>query len=267
MKNSENINRPLIRRQLIDRYLNSETTPEEERLLADYFLHHTPEKGEEDIALMLMAMQEMTSPDPTILSDAEQVFDALIRGSHPLQNGESLPLPKDASPWKVRLFAISGIAATILVMLVMTWGYHARQGKGASMRPETVAMTQETVSLPRHHSPTGNRVLPSVATSQELSSAQVLHRGSSHQASPTFAKKKAVPTKSHQHEDSMTVMDLIAKLQNFQALASANDEQIELRPVGDAAIITTSDSSGTRRSYLSVGLAEYHTLSFLVLDN
>ena len=78
MKNSENINHPRIRQQLIDRYMNSETTPEEERLLIDYFFHHTPEKEEEDVALMIRVMQGMASPNATITPDAEQVFDEII---------------------------------------------------------------------------------------------------------------------------------------------------------------------------------------------
>lgn len=267
MKNSENINHPRIRQQLIDRYMNSETTPEEERLLNDYFLHHTPEKEEEDVALMIRVMQGMASPNATITPDAEQVFDEIIRGAHPSQEGGHHPSSKKTFPWRSRLFAVSGIAATILVMLVMAWGYHIHLSESASKRSKTVATVQETASLTKRHSPSEDRKQLSLPMKQERIISQVIQSEPSHLAYPIAAKKKLVSTGSHQHEDSMTVLDLVDKLQNFQALASANDEQIELRPVGDAAIITTSDSSGTRRSYLSFGPTEDHTLSFLVLDN
>lgn len=73
------INNKEIRKKLIERYLASETTIEEERLLAEYFSKTLPDKEEEEIALMFKILQKgEESPEKLLSKEGEKEYYKII---------------------------------------------------------------------------------------------------------------------------------------------------------------------------------------------
>ena len=70
-----------IRRALIEKYLNAETTPEEERQLRDWYALHEAADDERDVALLVGLDAPCSSCLPE-LDETEAEFDRIAAGKH-----------------------------------------------------------------------------------------------------------------------------------------------------------------------------------------
>lgn len=73
MIREEDLSDKNIRRRLIERYLDAQTDPEEERILAEYFLENVPDDDEKAVALLL----GISAADPASDEGAEE-FDRIV---------------------------------------------------------------------------------------------------------------------------------------------------------------------------------------------
>ena len=98
-----NIENKEIRRELIGRYLEAETTPAEEQQLAAYYACHEADEEEQPVARMIR-MEHLNAP---LLSDeGVKEFDRIVsRAKIQLKNSKSL--------W------LGGMAAAITLLLVL----------------------------------------------------------------------------------------------------------------------------------------------------
>ena len=96
------------RRALIDKYLNAETTPEEERRLREWFAGHEADEDERDFALLVGLDAPCASCLPELdLTDAE--FDRIVTGG--------IQRPPIRIRWVIGIAAAAAIAALVWLAL------------------------------------------------------------------------------------------------------------------------------------------------------
>lgn len=108
------------RRALIEKYLNAETTPEEERRLRDWFASHAVDEDERDFALLVGLDAPCASCLPELdATDAE--FDRIMAGgAGARRDGRSdsrAPLRGRHLRWLVGLSAAAALAAIVWLAL------------------------------------------------------------------------------------------------------------------------------------------------------
>lgn len=108
------------RRALIEKYLNAETTPEEERRLRDWFASHAADEDERDFALLVGLDAPCASCLPELdATDAE--FDQIMAGRADTRrdgrSGGRAPLRGRRLRWLVGLSAAAALAAIVWLAL------------------------------------------------------------------------------------------------------------------------------------------------------
>lgn len=128
------------RLELVQRYLNAETTIEEERLLYDYYMHTqnacTPE--EEDIRLILVAVN--AHPHHEISEQKEKEFDQLML-SFKRQDEKHISYRKWLYPFA------SAIAASLLLLLTL---HHQTEKVEQTVVAKQLVKEQMTQQLPSY---------------------------------------------------------------------------------------------------------------------
>lgn len=100
----------VTRRALIEKYLNAETTPEEERRLRDWFAGHEADEDERDFALLVGLDAPCASCLPELdLTDAE--FDRIMAAGGPGTHGGR------RRRWFIGLAAAAAVAAIAWLVL------------------------------------------------------------------------------------------------------------------------------------------------------
>lgn len=131
MIREENLSDKNIRRRLIERYLDAQTDPEEERILAEYFRENVPDDDEKAVALLL----GISAADPASDEGAEE-FDRIVSRRR-----------------RVRFVpALIAACAAVVVMVVLPLAWNRDSGTGADLSesrdsfPETDAPVATYVS-------------------------------------------------------------------------------------------------------------------------
>lgn len=133
MIREENLADKNVRRRLIERYLDAQTDPEEERILAEYFLENVPDDDEKAVALLL----GISAADPASDEGAEE-FERIVSRRR-----------------RVRFVpALIAACAAVVVMVVLPLAWNRDSGTGADLAesrasfPETDAPVATYVSSP-----------------------------------------------------------------------------------------------------------------------
>lgn len=107
------------RRALIEKYLNAETTPEEERRLREWFASHEADEDERDFALLVGLEAPCGSCLPE-LDDTEVAFDRIMadgaNGSGDGLGGRG-PIRGRRHRWLIGLVAAAALAAIVWLAL------------------------------------------------------------------------------------------------------------------------------------------------------
>lgn len=221
----KNLNDTTIRMQLVHRYLNAETTIEEEQQLLLYYAETAdePTPEERDVRLLLLSSAQLTGEFALSEEKADE-FDQLMAKK---------PAKRIALYW-----IVSAAAAVILVFFLLTnkqmddvpslpqvLAVQATKGREAYDTPKETIQQQKTV--------TEN---PPVAVEPE-------------QAITERHTPKQPKRKPHRSAPAITER----QVNNMMSATNYTNEQVEsyrLQPVGDATIVTKTCSDGTSASYI-----------------
>lgn len=106
----------VTRQALIEKYLNAETTPEEERRLREWFAGHEADEDERDFALLVGLDAPCASCLPELdLTDAE--FDRIMAAGGPGTHGGRAPQRGRRRRWLIGLAAAAAVAAVAWLAL------------------------------------------------------------------------------------------------------------------------------------------------------
>ena len=209
------------RRRLCQRYLNAETSVEEERQLADYYAKTTDPLSleEEDVRTILLSTVN-ASDDFDLSKEKVTEFDRLMT------SGETR---------KVRLLPVIGwltaVAASVAVLFVL-FGHHPED---KADEPQIAVVPQEEIKT------------EPVAEVMEVSAPAPIE----HRKKP--ARRKNKPSETVKGHSGKTESEAANEETISTVMAAANvmGEQVEtyhIQPVGDATIVTKTFVDGTSSS-------------------
>lgn len=217
-----NLNDEKIRQELVGRYLNAETTLEEERLLADFLSNAdiALSAEEEDILLMLKASDFIGQTD--ISEEKAEEFDRLMV-ARPKQTGKTLSL-----------YWLFPAAAAAIIAFVFLMNGHESEIK----EENPVAMIALDAIPSEEEAKEEIEAFPKGVNEDDI---KAIHNHATNRPNKEACRHRRPQKNSGQRIADMT------KAANFQ------DEQVEsyqLRPAGDATIVTKTYSDGTSSSYI-----------------
>ena len=213
----KNLNDTSMRMQLVHRYLNAETTIEEEQRLLQYYAETdntlTPE--ERDVRLLILSSAQLTG-EFALSEEKAGEFDKLM---------VKKPAKRIAIYW-----IASGAAAVILVFFLLT----NKQVDNVPNQPQVASVSQKEIAKPLQQEAVTEE--PPVAVEPE----QAITERHTH---------KQPKRKPHRSAPAITEQ----QVNNMMFATNYTNEQVEsyrLQPVGDATIVTKTRVNGTSASYI-----------------
>ena len=217
----KNLNDKNTRQELVRRYLNAETTLEEERLLAD-FLTDTDaalSQEEEDVRLLLQMSDCMERS--AISEEKADEFDRLMQKGRNTSRIISL-----------RWIVTSAAAAVIIAFVFMTSRLHID-----TPTDKSIAMVKSETEKAEEKNEA--KLLPPQSEDENVINTSL---------EKTSVKPKGASRRNKkQHTDTDLRINEMTQAVNFQ---NKQVEFYQLRPAGDATIVTMTSSDGISTSYI-----------------
>ena len=227
-----NINDITKRRQLAEKYLNAETTVEEERMLHDFYSQAEAPLTLEDKDMQLLMDATDRLKDNFILSDEKaEEFDRLMDGK-PERHGKTISL----------YWFIPAAAAAVIAFFLLT---NSQEHQVIEQNP--VAMTVPEAITPQKEEP--QRVSEN-ADNAPHSDAISQPRKTAH-----WHKRKEADAGIHVAE--------MTEATNFQ---NEQVESYQLRPAGDVMIVTKTPKDGFSSSYIIYANDEGHSYRVMPIN-
>jgi hypothetical protein len=252
-----NLNDITKRRQLAEKYLNAETTAEEERMLHDFYSHAeeplTPE--DEDMRLIMKATDRMK--DNFILSDEKaKEFDRLM-ADKPERHGKTISLY-----WLIPAAAAAVIAFFLLTnsqehqvierqRVLAGASEQVRAGELCSGMQAPVAMAVPEDIMPQQEE-TG---MPPQKVSEDT--------GNTSHADAIPKPRKTTHRRMRQKADTGIHVAEMTEAANFQ---NEQVESYQLRPAGDVMIVTKTPKDGFSSSYIIYANDEGHSYRVMPIN-
>lgn len=217
----KNLNDKNTRQELVRRYLNAETTLEEERLLAD-FLTDTDaalSQEEEDVRLLLQMSDCMEQS--AISEEKADEFDRLMQRDRHKSRIVTL-----------RWIVTSAAAAVIIAFVYITSRQHMD------------TPTDKSIAMVKSETEKADEKDGAQLLSQQNEDENVIN---------TSHNKPSVKPKKASHRNKKRQVDTDLQIKEMTQAVNFQNEQVEsyqLRPAGDATIITKTSSDGISSSYI-----------------
>jgi hypothetical protein len=238
-----NINDITKRRQLAEKYLNAETTVEEERMLHDFYSQAEAPLTLEDKDMQLLMDATDRLKDNFILSDEKaEEFDRLM-DSKPERHGKTISL----------YWFIPAAAAAVIAFFLLTTSQEQqmierlRVGELCSGMQNPVAMAVPEDITPQKEEP--QRV------SEDTDNAS--HADAISKPRKTTHRHKRKEANAGIHVAEMT------EATNFQ---NEQVESYQLRPAGDVMIVTKTPKDGFSSSYIIYANDEGHSYRVMPIN-
>lgn len=220
------MNNKATRMGLVERYLEAETSPEEERLLAGFYNSCKADGlSEEEKAVRLLILGTHGEDAAATLepsADKEQEYDRLMKTRAVL-----------SVRWKTAITtAAIGLAAAVALALFLPV-----QPRPESSRPQFSATVPEKTyqpAVPVQTQPTITEVAEGKATTIRMEK-----------------REKACPKReSAEQSDKNTLITDIGRLYLWAGELFPDCEKIEMERKGDAMLLTTTRADGSQRFYI-----------------
>lgn len=234
----KNLNDTTIRMQLVNRYLNAETTIEEEQMLRQYYAQTeevlTPE--ENDVRLLIMSSVRFAGEFALSEEKADE-FDRLMA-------------KKPAK--RVALYWIVSAAAAVIVAFFLSI---SKQTDETPSQPQIANATPKATGKATGRRVSGN--VQALLGNEEIAEPQQQESVTEPQSIAVEPEQTIVerPTikqpKRKTHRNNATITE--RQVNNMMYAANFTNEQVEtyrLQPVGDATIVTKTRVNGTSASYI-----------------
>ena len=217
----KNLNDKNTRQELVRRYLNAETTLEEERLLADLFTDtDVALSTEEEDVLLLLQMSDCM--EQSIISEEKaDEFDRLMpKGRH-----------------KSRFVSMPWIVSTTAAAVIIAFVFMTNRQNIDTPEDKPIAMVESETE--KSDKKDEEKLLPPQHVDESVINT-------SHDKTSVKPKKGARRYKTH-HTDTGMHINEMTQAANFQ---NKQVESYQLRPAGDATIVTMTSSDGISSFYI-----------------
>ena len=284
MKKLEDIT---YRHELIERYLDADTSVEEEQALADFY-RHCEEKDltdeDLDIRNLMLGMENYT---PNILLTEEEIMDELDRkeADGQLQMKEmSLATSKKHETRWVRLSAIllaTAMLAGLIFLLFPIKDYFSSSSEQQPGLANLVPTEQVVRSQPSSEDEDGNlnayekmeradslflAATQDIVTPQEMKASKMVlaKRKNIAERSENHTEKTAENTEEISSEAERSIHEDFNQIYEVASAALPSAEQLTINRQGDNIVISTLDNDGNMQHY-TINIAETQDGSYQLL--
>ena len=284
MKKLEDIT---YRHELIERYLDADTSVEEEQALADFY-RHCEEKDltdeDLDIRNLMLGMENYT---PNILLTEEEIMDELDRkeADGQLQMKEmSLATSKKHETRWVRLSAIllaTAMLAGLIFLLFPIKDYFSSSSEQQPGLANLVPTEQVVRSQPSSEDEDGNlnayekmeradslflAATQDIVTPQEMKSSKMVlaKRKNIAERSENHTEKTAENTEEISSEAERSIHEDFNQIYEVASAALPSAEQLTINRQGNNIVISTLDNDGNMQHY-TINIAETQDGSYQLL--
>ena len=271
MKKLEDIT---YRHELIERYLNADTSVEEEQALADFYRHcENKDLTDEDLDIrnLMLGMENYT---PNILLTEEEMMEKLDRKEEEadgqLQMKEmSLAASKKHETRWVRLSAIllaTAMLAGLIFLLFPIKDYFSSSSEQQPGLANLVPTEQVVRSQPSSEDEDGNldayekmeradslflAATQDIVTPQEMKSSKMVlaKRKNIAERSENHTEKTAENTEETSSETERSIHEDFNQIYEVASAALPSAEQLTINRQGDNIVISTIDNDGNTQHY------------------
>ena len=237
-----NINDITKRRQLVEKYLNAETTIEEERMLHDFYSQAEAPLTLEDKDMQLLMDATDRLKDNFILSDEKaEEFDRLMDGK-PERHGKTISL----------YWFIPAAAAAVIAFFLLT---NSQEHQAIErLRVELCSGMRNPVAMAVSEDITPQKEEPK-RVSEDTDNASHADAISQPRKTAHWHKRKEADAGIHVAE--------MTEATNFQ---NEQVESYQLRPAGDVMIVTKTPKDGLSSSYIIYANDEGHSYRVMPIN-
>ncbi len=287
MKEMKKLEDITYRHELIERYLDADTSVEEEQALADFY-RHCEEKDltdeDLDIRNLMLGMENYT---PNILLTEEEIMDELDRkeADGQLQMKEmSLATSKKHETRWVRLSAIllaTAMLAGLIFLLFPIKDYFSSSSEQQPGLANLVPTEQVVRSQPSSEDEDGNlnayekmeradslflAATQDIVTPQEMKASKMVlaKRKNIAERSENHTEKTAENTEEISSEAERSIHEDFNQIYEVASAALPSAEQLTINRQGNNIVISTLDNDGNMQHY-TINIAETQDGSYQLL--
>lgn len=241
--NQKTIDNKAERMALIQRFLNAETSVEEEKELSGYFATHQPDDDEREVALLCNTIRNTFAFEEEHESDLSEEYEAIIQGRKSLKS-------------KQLIVYLSGIAASILVLFAISFYLKSNQ----------TAVVSKLSTIERHT--TGKAmalVSPDSVSQKTIENDSVF--GTTKAKTP-YKTKQNVSSKQVKRtiKERLSTPEMIGRVRYLADIALKKDKEIEMIPIGNAAVIVSADTA-TPYKFLAIPCDNNGNMQLFALED
>lgn len=231
------------RMALLQRFRDTETTVAEESMLTDYFKRHEPDDDERDVALLLHTFSNVHGFETSAEEDLGSAYEAVVNSRR-----------KDHR--RTMWLWLTGVAAAVFLVFVLE-----RHAMDMENRDGIKPLAMQIRSISNATTPSSrDSVMRPVA---EKDSVAMPIR-------PRKARKTLQEKEQEKREKAikrrLTTPEMIGQIRYLAEIALQDDESIEIRPIGKAALVSsTAEPAG--RVYLAFPLDDEGNMELLAFEN
>lgn len=242
--NTADIYNKEYRRRLIGLWLDTGTTIDEERMLADYYRNNRPDDDEKEVAALILSLQSMeTEPLPGD-NGLEDEYDRIInsQGNKPKRRHIML-----------RIAGMAAAAAVVLAVIFNTTG-----NDGTANEPYVAAVKKATVKQEKQPEPLADAPEEPVYGSESSPEAN---------SKTSTAKKKKAVKKAEPVGKTLSTHDIIESIRAMATLGTGKSERYEIATVGNATLIRADGADGTPVTFMATGSEDDGCVTLLAMEN
>ena len=210
----KNIQDKAERRALIQRFLDAETSVEEEKVLSGYFATHQPDDDEREVALLCNTIRNTFAFEEEHESDLSGEYEAIIQGRKSLKSTKL-------------------IAASILVLFAISFYLKSNQ----------TAVVSKLSMIEKHTTGKAMALVSPDSVSQKAIGHDSIFR--TIKAKTPYKTKQNVSPKQVKKaiKERLSTPEMIGRVRYLADIALKKDKEIEMIPIGNAAVIVSADTA------------------------
>lgn len=236
------------RRRLVSLWLDTGTTIEEERMLADYYRNNRPDDDERDVASLIIAMQGMQVEPLAADEDAAEEYDRILE-RRPAKNRRR----------RIAL-ATAAVAAAMAVLLTLVYIVPG-DGEGRTGKETAAVSKSETIKTEQKKTETnitGNNSLAVVTSQKTVSNGRrpIIRRPPVGDKRGALSADREASSSSDGSTPTVSMEDIMECMNAVETLGLGQEENYEIVPAGNVALIRLGSGSDKQSAFMAVNSEE-----------
>lgn len=247
------------RRRLVSLWLDTGTTIEEERMLADYYRNNRPDDDERDVASLIIAMQGMQVEPFVADEDAAEEYDRILE-RQPAKNHRR----------RIALIT-AAVAAAIAVLLTLV--YIVPDDREGCTGKETAAVPKyeiiRTEQKKTETNITENNSLAVVTSPKTVSNGRrpITRRPPRRDNRGALRADGEAPSSSEGSASTVSMEDIMACVNAVETLGLGQEGSYEIVPAGNVALIRLGGGSDKKSAFMAVNSDEDGSVKLVSMGN